>query len=150
MAVRKFTYSGDPASSDRDAVRFHAGDTDRDLAELEDEEIDYALGLQPDVKLAAAELLEALAAKYSRKANIAVGQVRKDLGSVADQLAKRAKDLRATAGNLAQPFFGGLTKSGKSDLDTRTDDVQPRFRRGQFDNPRAASLDDPSPSSEEQ
>lgn len=137
MAVKTFTYTGDPARNTRDAVRFHAGDTDRENAELEDGEIDYALTLQPNVKLAAAELLEALAAKYSRKADISVGQVSKSLGSISDRLAKRAEGLRSKAGIIATPFFGGLTQSGKTNLDQGTDDVQPRFRRGQFDNPRA-------------
>ena len=36
-----WSYSGDPASSDRDAIRFYIGDTDTTLQLLQDEDIDF-------------------------------------------------------------------------------------------------------------
>lgn len=148
MAVEVFTYNGDPTTSAVNLVRFYTGDTDRDLAELDDREIAFAITNQSNPKLAAAELLDALATKYARKANITVGQVSKQMGTISDTLRKRAEDLRATAGNLALPFFGGLTKTGKNDLSARTDDVQPHFTIGQFDNPQASQFDGETPDDE--
>ena len=49
-----WTYSGDPATSDKDAVRFLTGDTDAGDQLASDEEIAYALSQRPDVRLAAA------------------------------------------------------------------------------------------------
>jgi hypothetical protein len=149
MAIERFTYTGDPANNSRDAVRFHAGDTDRRAAEIDDREIDYALTLTDDTRVAAAILLEALASKYSRKADVTAGQVSKRMSTIAGSLREQAAELRSIAGIVATPFFGGLTHSGKLDLDQRTDDVQPAFKRGQFDNPRADSFDGSTDSGEE-
>lgn len=142
MPVKRFSYDGDPTSSSVNQVRFYAGDTDRELAEIDDKEIEAALADQVDERLSAAVLLDALAAKYARKADVSVGDVSKSYGDISDKLAKRAEDLRTRAGTLAAtPFFGGLSKSGKSDLNGRSDDVQPRFYRGQFDSPEAQQFD---------
>ncbi len=135
----RFTYTHDPSRSGLDAVRFYTGDVERSSAMLDDREIEFALTQNPTPKIAAAVLLEQLAARYARKADISVGQVSKALGAVSDKLAKRAKELRSSV-NVA-PFFGGLTISGKQELDGRTDDVQPHFKIGQFDDREAGQFD---------
>ena len=40
-----WSYSGDPASTERDAVRFWVQDTDSAVPLLSDQEIDYLLGM---------------------------------------------------------------------------------------------------------
>lgn len=142
MAVERFTYAGDPAAGPIHAVRFFAGDTDRDAAELDDREIAYALTLKDNPRLCAADLLDALSAKYARKATFKAGEISKNLSDVAKSLSDRATKLRNNAGVLSTPFFGGRTHSGKEDLDARTDDVQPMVRRGQFDSPLVHQFDD--------
>lgn len=142
----KFTYGGNPAASTRDAVRFYAGDTERSSAQLDDREVDFAVTQHPNPRMAAAICLDALAAKYSFKASVSVGEVSKELGEVADKLHKRAEELRNEAAKKGVlPFFGGLTVQGKLDLDNRTGDVQPRFRTGQFDDPDAKQFDEGAP-----
>jgi len=142
----KFTYGGDPATSTRDAVRFYTGDTERRTAQLDDREVDFALTQNSNPRMAAALCLDALAAKFSFKASISVGEVSRELGEVADKLRKRAEELRTEAGKKGVlPFFGGLTIQGKTDLDNRTGDVQPHFRIGQFDSPEARQFDEGSP-----
>jgi hypothetical protein len=141
----KFTYGRNPARSNRDAVRFFTGDVDRESAFLDDDEIDWSLTDSPNPRMAAAVLLDNLATRFSRKADISVGQVSKTFSGIADALRERAKNLREEASRRsALPFFGGLTISGKNDLDERTDDVQPHFRLKQFDNPLARQFDDGS------
>lgn len=143
---KRFTYGNDPAASPRDAVRFFAGDTDHNSPRMDDREVDYALTQNSNPRLAAALCLDALAATYSFKASISVGEVSQDLGEIADKLRKRAEELRTEAGRHGVlPFFGGLTLQGKLDLDNRTGDVQPHFRIGQFDSPEVEQFDEGSP-----
>lgn len=130
-----WSYSGDPASSDKDAARFHAGDTETTDQLATDEEFNFALLDQPDPRLAAAVVLEALAARFSRQADKRVGQISEQLSQRAEAFAARAKDLRRLASSKALPVFGGLSISEKDSLDQDTDAVQPSFRIGQFDNP---------------
>jgi hypothetical protein len=146
MAVRRFSYDGDPSTSAVNGVRYLTGDTDQETAEIDDKEIEAALSSSGDnARLAAVELLVMLANKYGKRASVTVGQVSKQLSGVSDTLRKRADELRDDAiRNDALPFFGGLTHTGKADLDERSDDVQPRFTRGQFDNPEASQLDGPN------
>src|SRR3990172_2286066 len=145
----KFTYGGDPAVSTRDAVRWYAGDTDRERAQLDDREIDFAIVQQPNPRYAAALCLDAMAAKFSYKASISVGEVSRELGEIADKLRARAEELRKEASKSnVLPFFGGLTVQGKIDLDNRTGDVQPHFRMGQFDHPGIQQFDEGSSDSE--
>ena len=68
-----FTYSGDPANSDADTVRFLLGDTDPSAFFLNDSEIAFLLstvhsiGLSNPVLQAAAAGAEAIASKLSRE-----------------------------------------------------------------------------------
>ena len=71
-----WTYSGDPSTSDRDAVRFLVGDTDEDDQQLSDSEIEYILSENSnDPYGAAVQGAEALAAKYARQMDKRVGQL---------------------------------------------------------------------------
>ena len=61
-----WSYSGNPASSNRDSVRFLIFDTDTNDQLLSNEEIDYVLTKETNVHMAAAMCAEALAAKFAR------------------------------------------------------------------------------------
>ena len=137
-----FTYTADPTNVPRDAVRFHCGDTVEARAQLQDSEIDYALTMQPtDRRMAAAICCDALAARFSSKADISIGEIRKSLGQLAEAYRKRANELRIEATKGAMPWFGGQSKPGKDDLAQDADAVQPHFAAGQFDNPLATQFD---------
>lgn len=60
-----FTYSGNPASSPRDEVRFLLGDTTAAKINLQDGEIDYLLADGASVTTASIEGARALAARHS-------------------------------------------------------------------------------------
>jgi hypothetical protein len=64
-----WSYSGNPNTTDRDAVRFLIGDTDYDDQLLSDEELAFVLTDEPDVRRAASRAAEAVAAKFARRAD---------------------------------------------------------------------------------
>lgn len=88
------TYTGNPATSERDQVRFLVGDTDTKNFLFTDEEIDWLLSEEGSPLAAAARACEILATRFAREANTAVGELRVDLASLSEQYAERAKDLR--------------------------------------------------------
>ncbi len=134
-----WTYSGDPANSDLDQVRFLVGDTDTSDQLLLDAEIAWAITDQSTLLLAAALCLRTLANKFSKMVTRKVGDVSTSCSDMAKAFAARADELdpngitKAIA--LALPSFGGLTISGKADLDADSDAVQPSFSRGMNDYP---------------
>jgi hypothetical protein len=136
-SCKNFTYGGDPSANPTDETRYYTGDTVKAVALLDDAEIAFSLTRNPNTKLAAAECLMVLSARFARAASIKVGDVSKDLTTASKAFADRARDLRADAGTVL-PFFGGQTKSGKLALNRDVDAVQPNFELGDWDNPEAA------------
>ena len=70
------SYSGDPAGSDADAVRFQLGDTNTTAGQynFEDEEVAYALAIyQSNVLVASAYLARVMATRYADKRDRNVG-----------------------------------------------------------------------------
>lgn len=63
-----WTYSGNPASSTKDAVRFLIGDTDTDDQLLSDEEINYTITITGNVYESAHDCAYAVAASFARMA----------------------------------------------------------------------------------
>lgn len=64
-----WTYSGDPAANQRDAVRFLVADTDSTDPLITDEEIAYLLDIYTEAPHAAVGAARAIAAKFSREAD---------------------------------------------------------------------------------
>lgn len=133
-----WTYTADPANSDRDAVRLAIGDTDTSDQQLQDSEIEYYLGLfgvagSGRVIPAAARACDGLAAKYARQVNttnqgLSVG--------ASDRMAhyqSLAESLRREGLTVAEIFSGGNTWADKDKLDEDTNLVQPAFKSRQFD-----------------
>lgn len=135
-----WSYSGDPSDSDRDEVRFLIGDTNSSYPLVQNEEVDWALTQEPQTQLAGALLLEHLATKTARLADMKVGDVSKSLSKLTEQYEARAKKLRTLAAGCALPFFGGLSKAGKEELAADSDAVQPNFEIGMDDHPNTNSV----------
>jgi hypothetical protein len=135
-----WNYTG-RVDSDRDKVRFYVGDTDESDKLVRDEEILFAIDEQPSLEFAAAVILRALAAKFSRLVSSRVGDVStSNAAAVAKAFADRAKefdpfDLSIGSSSLVLPSFGGLSISEKETLDEDTDAVQPSFRKAMDDIP---------------
>lgn len=103
-----WTYSGDPASSDRDKVRFLIGDTDSTNQMLQDAEIAYLLSANDDDPYMASVMgCRSLATKFASKADYSrsVGDlsISTQYGATADRYAKLADTLLAQATDLQPP-----------------------------------------------
>jgi hypothetical protein len=132
-----WTYSGDPAASERDAVRFEIPDTDQSAELVSDEEISYALEEEGSVLGAAARCCEKVAGKFAQQADVATGDVKLTYSTQAKTLAVRAKELRALATGTHAPYSGNMSRSRKEGFAEDEDLEQGTFRRGQFDSPYA-------------
>jgi len=131
-----WTYTGDPRSSNKDAVRFWMGDTDSTDKQVMDGEINYGLTIYPDVKLCAAKLLRALASRYTRRADKAVGDLRISYSQVSKQYLLQADALESQANvSGANIYAGGVSLSDILRVEQDTDRPTPPFWAGQFDNP---------------
>lgn len=138
--MKDWNYSGNPASNDRDQVRFLIGDTCKEDPLVSDKEIAFAISEQTSLKLAAAMCLRALAAVHSRMVTKKIGDISVNCSDLAKQFKARADELDpfnvATAAPLlALPVFGGLSITEKETLDDDDDAVQPSFRKGMNDIP---------------
>jgi len=126
-----WTYTN-PATSDRDAVRFEIGDTNSADPQITDEEIAYVLAEFSDVVMASIRCCEALIAKYARLVSQGVGSVNV---SYSDRIAHYQSviarlQLRAPSTN---PFAGGTKVADKEAADEDTGRDAPFFKVGMFD-----------------
>lgn len=132
-----WTYGGDPADNERDAVRHLIGDTDADDPQLQDAEINWQLAERGNVYLAASSCCLTLAAKFARKVDRAVGRLSASFSQRVTHYQDLAAKYRREGGRVGvtKPYVGGA-KVGDVES-AREDDsrVQPRFRRGMFDDP---------------
>ena len=110
-----WSYSGDPASSDKDAVRFWVQDTDQSVPLLSDEEIDYLLSMWTpqygSVIFVAAMAAEVIAAKYTGEVSVAADGVSVQVGDLSARFQLLAQRLRAQYKNEsagAEPFLTGV------------------------------------------
>jgi hypothetical protein len=141
-----FSYSGDPASSPRDAVRFEIQDTNSKSPLLQNAEIEYALAQEApneppsegEVLSAAARCMESLARLFSAQADTELGSLKVTYTKQAKGYTERAKELRLRAQGMHAPWTGGTSVAEKRAREAEPDRVQHAFSRGQFDNPSGA------------
>lgn len=139
-----WTYSGDPATSARDSIRFLVGDTDTNDQLISDEEIAWtneqvagSATATTDLYTAAYRVMVAIASKFSRLANQSMGDMRVDLAQKADNARTQAEQLRQLAQreNLTPvPYAGGISVADKNVDRADSDRVGPFFTTGQFAN----------------
>lgn len=131
-----WSYSGDPSSSDRDAVRFLIGDTDTSDQQLSNEEITWLLTDAGSVHGAAIAAARALLAKFARLVDEAVGPYRISLSQRRDAYASLIADLeKRLALRVGTPIAGGISRARKQTVEEDSDRVVPAFTREQFDHP---------------
>ncbi len=140
------TYTNSPGTRNIDAVRLLIYDRDtipETDALLQDEEIQFFIDGQSNIRLAAAEAAEAIGAKFAgSESSKKVGDLWLDFGGGRTMTyGQLATQLRLQAARRAAPFAGGLTKSGKSAVAKDTDRVHTVFRRGMDDHERTGAVE---------
>ncbi len=139
-----WTYSGDPATNARDSVRFLVGDTDTNDQLVSDEEIAWTNNqvtgsdtATTDLYTVAYRVMIAIASKFSRLANQAIGDMRVDLSQKADNARAQAEQLKQLAGreNLVPvPTREASASATSKSTGDNADRVDPFFTSGQFAN----------------
>lgn len=141
-----FTYGGDPANSNLEAVRFLLGDTVDATHVFEDEEINWALAENGNIYFAAALVADLAVAQFSGGSESNVKT--KTVGALsisyadkekADEYRKMAASLRVKGAlnSVIVPYSGGISIDDKETQEADTDWDKPYFTRGMHDYPGA-------------
>lgn len=129
-----WTYDPTDLSTDLAKVRRNIGDTNTKDQGLSDEEINSYLDGGSSVDQATLLSAQALYAKWIRdvdRSNLGMSASRR---SKADALKMLIDSyLAPRVGRRATPFLGGVSQDSKDTLESDSDFIQPRTRRGQWD-----------------
>jgi hypothetical protein len=127
-----------PGAEDIAAVRFAIGDIDAAAPLLTDKQIGTVLEeVEGDREWASVACLESLSRRYALQADISTGDTKLTYSKQAENLAERARELRArVVASRGGPFAGGISVSDKEAREENSDRVGGVFRRGQFDDHR--------------
>jgi len=129
-----FTWSGDPANSNLEAIRFLIDDTASSNAKFQDAEINYAYSEEGSVYGAVAMLCEQLSSKYASEPSRSLGPLRVDNSELASKYSNMAKLFRKKAMAYATPYCGGISESDKESYEDDSDVIQPIFERDMHKN----------------
>jgi hypothetical protein len=124
-----WTYSGDPASSTKDAVRFLIGDTSAKAPELSDEEVLWLLETEGGVDRAAARGAEALTSKYASIIDKSIGGASISASQRFEHYRQLASRLWASTSLVGVPWAGGIDANDKLAREADTSLVGPAISR---------------------
>lgn len=136
-----WTYTGNPADSSKDRVRWLCGDTLDSDPQVSDEEIAAAVADEANVYDAAALVCDHLSARFAREAqrSLSAGgglNTSVSLSERSKAYAARAKVLRDKGATYAVGVHaGGISRSAVEANESDTDLVQPGFYVGMFEDP---------------
>lgn len=137
------TYA-DPASSEKDAVRFLIGDTNPAKALVQDEEINWMISkwkpIHGTIEYVASVVAESIAARFAREANYSADGVSVGLANLGQQFRDLAANLRQQHKSLlvgGGPDVGGITPGEQPDASIKPLD----FGTGMHDNYEAGRQD---------
>jgi hypothetical protein len=136
-----WTYSGSPTVDSRDEVRFLIQDTDTTDQLFSDEEIDYVMSVNGTGTAAALSLARRLLTKFARFVDTSVGAVSESASQRVAQYQALIGDLELAMSASCLPSFGGVDVAANLGADQDTSQVQPAFKRNQFDNYAASKAD---------
>jgi hypothetical protein len=108
-----FSYSGDPSINALDEVRFLIGDVNSSQPQLQDEEINYCLGVTANNRYAAAMAAEAIAGKYAVLVNTTIDGLSVQYNDLHRNYILLADQLRTGQPLVAAPYAGGISRSDK-------------------------------------
>lgn len=141
-----WTYSGNPANSARDAIRFLIGDTNSGDQLLLDAEIAWLNEQVTGSATATTGLYDVaeraclmIASKLAREADKAIGDLKVSMSQRASAYREQAREMRvlaARSGSVPVPYAGGISISDKDIDDENSDLARGWFASGQFENVR--------------
>jgi hypothetical protein len=137
-----FTYSGNPATSSRDAVRFLLNDISTGNQQMNDAEVEWLVVQKPNVYRAAAQGARQLSAQQTDNvASKTVGSLTLTYSERAQKWLDLADALDAQAskglGSAIMPYSGGISETDKEQIASEDDFDKPWFYRDMWDNPGA-------------
>ena len=139
-----FSYSGNPASSNKDAVRFLIKDTTSASAQATDEEINWVVSQEANIYMAAALIMETIARRVDGLTSKKTGDLTLTWGNTSNML-QQASNLRARGqGSYQELYAGGISKADKLSHEQDTDVPKPSFKRDRMDNPETTIEDEES------
>lgn len=128
-----WTYAS-PLVEAKDVVRYLVGDVTAARPLVDDGEIMYALAQQPNVRLAAADIADAIALRLALRATMRVGDTQTNWSDRAPIYAALATKLRREAAlESALPYAGGISLGDKEAHAAQTDAFVPSFTRAHAD-----------------
>jgi len=133
-----WTYSGNPASSTRNAVRFYLGDTNTNDQQISDEELDFLIALYPIDIIAAYYAATSISQRYAGAVqsksidglSITYGDRYKHYSSLAMSLLSHAA---LHGSSIARPYAGGISISDYIEVQNDPDRLAPAFSRGMME-----------------
>jgi hypothetical protein len=132
-------YGGDLENSDLDKIRFWLGDTDPTNELITDAEINSLLATM-SARAAAAQIAHSLAARYARKADKQIGDLRISWSQLSKQFASLATSLSVASTTAQSVWAGGLSKAEKAETRADADMVQHSFTRGLHAHPETENF----------
>ena len=129
-----FTWTGDPANSTLEAIRWYIDDTASSNAKFQDAEINYAYDTEYSVLGAAALLCEKLAAKYAGEANRSLGPMSISLSNLSSQYEKKAQMFRRRKSAYATPYAANISSTDEETWENDSDVNQPVFDKDMHTN----------------
>lgn len=128
-------YTGNPHTSDADAVRAMVGDTDPARPKLDDKMYVLIVATEPRLYSRSAMAATAIAGLYADQMTKRVGDFWREAKVQFDHYIALAAWLRLESGRrgVAIPFVGGLVISDNEAFEQDDTIVQPNFRIGQQD-----------------
>ena len=130
------SYSGNPATSPLDAVRFLVGDTDPCQFFLQDAEVNYLLAQYNNaVPNTAIPYCYRIIAKLTRLADESVGQVKIQYSQKAKAFRTMIQDLRNQLATFdITPYAGGIAVSDVTSVNCNANRVRPDFTKNMMVN----------------
>ena len=122
-----WSYSGDPADSKKDEVRFLIQDTNPNEQLISDEELQFLITQNSNTLLAASYACNAIATAFSRFPDTQEGDISVNCSQIVEQYTEKAKYFRNRANLGTKICFENRTKENGRPSN-------PEFSLGQFDN----------------
>jgi len=135
-----WTYTSDPANSNRDAVRFLVGDVDPYDQLASDQEVDWLLS-DNTVYESASKLCLAIAGRFARCIDKSIGSLSKSYSQKYQHYLELSSTIAAKESSslMAGPWASGWSHSAKQAVELNDDRESTFAKKGDMDNPDEGS-----------